>query len=107
MAARYRPHRGPSHLAFPIDYQAMPADSGSRFRRNVPGHTSTAYRPPVRIPTRQDLEAAATVLQGKTKVAILAGAGARGAGKELEAVAEKLGAPVIKAQLGKDCIPDD
>jgi pyruvate dehydrogenase (quinone) len=100
-------HRGPSHLAFPIDYQAMPADGGSRFRRNVPGHTSTAYRPPVRVPTRQDLEAAATVLQGKAKVAILAGAGARGAGTELEAVADKLGAPVIKAQLGKDCIPDD
>jgi pyruvate dehydrogenase (quinone) len=99
--------RGPSHLAFPIDYQAMSADGGSRFRRNVPGHTSTRYRPPVRIPTRQDLEAAATVLQGRTKVAILAGAGARGAGTELEAVADKLGAPVIKAQLGKDCIPDD
>jgi pyruvate dehydrogenase (quinone)/pyruvate oxidase len=100
-------HRGPSHLAFPIDYQSMPADGGSRFRRNVPGHTSAAYRPPVRIPTRQDLEAAAAALQGKVKVAILAGAGARGAGAELEAVADKLGAPVIKAQLGKDCIPDD
>ena len=100
-------HRGPSHLAFPIDYQAMPAEGGSRFRRNVPGHTSASYRPPVRIPVRQDLEAAAAVLQGKTKVAILAGAGARGAGAELEAVADKLGAPVIKAQLGKDCIPDD
>ena len=100
-------HRGPSHLAFPIDYQAMPAEGSSRFRRNVPGHTSASYRPPVRIPTRQDLDAAAAALQGKTKVAILAGAGARGAGAELEAVADKLGAPVIKAQLGKDCIPDD
>jgi pyruvate dehydrogenase (quinone)/pyruvate oxidase len=100
-------HRGPSHLAFPIDYQAMPAEGGSRFRRNVPGHTSTSYRPPVRIPARQDMEAAVAALQGRTKVAILAGAGARGAGAELEAVADKLGAPVIKAQLGKDCIPDD
>jgi pyruvate dehydrogenase (quinone)/pyruvate oxidase len=35
--------RGPSHLAFPIDYQAAPADSGDRFKRNVPGHTSTTY----------------------------------------------------------------
>ncbi len=100
-------HRGPSHLAFPIDYQAAAADSGDRFKRNVPGHTSTTYRPPVRIPTRSDLEAAAAALRGKTKVAILAGAGARGAGSELEAVADKLGAPVVKAQLGKDCIPDD
>jgi len=99
--------RGPSHLAFPIDYQAAPADSGSRFRRNVPGHTSTAYRPPIRVPCRQDLDAAVGALQGKQRIAILAGAGARGAGAELEAVADKLGAPVIKAMLGKDCLPDD
>jgi pyruvate dehydrogenase (quinone)/pyruvate oxidase len=99
--------RGPAHLAFPIDYQAMPADSDSRYMRNVPGHTSTSWRPPVRVPQRQDLEAAAQVLAGRQKVAILAGAGARGAGPELEAVAEKLGAPIIKAQLGKDCVPDD
>jgi pyruvate dehydrogenase (quinone)/pyruvate oxidase len=44
--------RGPSHLAFPIDYQAAPAGSGTRFPRNVPDHTSTAYRPPVHVPTR-------------------------------------------------------
>ncbi len=71
-------HRGPSHLAFPIDYQAMPAEGGTRFRRNVPGHTPPTHRPPVRVPTRPDPEAAAAVLAGKTKVAILAGAGARG-----------------------------
>jgi pyruvate dehydrogenase (quinone)/pyruvate oxidase len=100
-------HRGPAHLAFPIDYQAAPADSGSRFKRNVPGHTSASYRPPIQVPQRSDLEAAATLLQGKTKVAILAGAGARGAGAELEQLAEKLGAPIVKAQLGKDCVPDD
>jgi pyruvate dehydrogenase (quinone)/pyruvate oxidase len=99
--------RGPSHIAFPIDYQAAPADSDMRFARNVPGHTSTAYRPPIQVPQRQDLDAAAAVLSGKRKVAILAGAGARGAGTELEAVAEKLGAPIVKAQLGKDCVPDD
>ena len=99
--------RGPAHIAFPIDFQAAPAESGMRFDRNVPGHTSTSYRPPIQVPQRQDLDAAAAVLTGKTKVAILAGAGARGAGTELEAVAEKLGAPIIKAQLGKDCVPDD
>jgi hypothetical protein len=63
----------------PIDYQAMPAESGSRYMRNVPGHTSPAYRPPVRTPTRQDLDAAVTLLQGKTKVA--ARPGQRGASR--------------------------
>jgi pyruvate dehydrogenase (quinone)/pyruvate oxidase len=99
--------RGPAHIAFPIDYQAAPAESDMRFDRNVQGHTTTAYRPPIQVPQRQDLDAAAAVLTGRTKVAILAGAGARGAGTELEAVAEKLGAPIVKAQLGKDCVPDD
>jgi thiamine pyrophosphate-dependent acetolactate synthase large subunit-like protein len=33
--------------------------------------------------------------------------GARGAGAELQKVAEILGAPVVKASLGKDCLPDD
>ncbi|MBB5783168.1 hypothetical protein [Nonomuraea jabiensis] len=80
--------RGPSHLAFPIDFQNAPADSGKRFRRNVKGHTSTIYRPPVRVPCRQDLDAAAWALAGRSRIAILAGAGARGGTDELEAVAD-------------------
>src|SRR5205085_1365048 len=40
-------------------------------------------------------------------VAILAGSGARGARAELEAVADLLGAPIAKALLGKDVLPDD
>ena len=99
--------RGPAHIAFPIDYQAAPADSGTRYMRNVPGHTSTVFRSPVRVPERGPLEAAAALLDGRKKIAILAGAGARGAGAELEEAAEKLGAPIIKALLGKDCVPDD
>jgi pyruvate dehydrogenase (quinone)/pyruvate oxidase len=99
--------RGPAHLAFPIDYQAMPMSSGTRFARNVAGHTSTAYQVPVRLPEHDLLERAAAVFENKAKIAILAGAGARGAGQELEAVAERLAAPIIKAQLGKDCVPDD
>jgi pyruvate dehydrogenase (quinone) len=99
--------RGPAHLAFPIDYQAAPGDSGARYMRNVPGHTSTTFQPPVRVPEPGLLEQAARVLDGHSKVAILAGAGARGAAAELEEVADKLAAPIVKAQLGKDCVPDD
>jgi pyruvate dehydrogenase (quinone) len=100
-------HRGPAHLAFPIDFQAAAADSGTRFQRNVPGHTTPRFQPPIRLPERGALQQAADSFVGKHKIAILAGAGARGAGRELEQVAEKLGAPIIKAQLGKDCVPDD
>ncbi|MGH2864531.1 MAG: thiamine pyrophosphate-dependent enzyme [Solirubrobacteraceae bacterium] len=99
--------RGPAHIAFPIDYQVADASDIMRFKRNVPGHTTTAHRSPVRVPPAAELQRAAEVLGGCERVAILAGAGARGAGDELEALAEKLGAPIIKALLGKDCVPDD
>ncbi len=99
--------RAPAHIAFPIDYQTADAEDLMRYKRNVPGHTTTAFRPPVRIPERSELERAAALLAGRSEVAILAGAGARGAGQELERVAEALGAPVIKASLGKDCLSDD
>ena len=99
--------RGPAHIAFPIDYQAAPADGGTRFARNVPGHTSARFQNPARVPEPDLLNRAAEALAGKAKVAVLAGPGARGATAELEETADKLGAPIIKAQLGKDCVPDD
>jgi pyruvate dehydrogenase (quinone)/pyruvate oxidase len=100
-------HRLPSHLAFPIDYQVAEAGDDSRFKRNVEGHSTTFYRPPARIPAHEELLRAAELLGGCEKIAILAGQGARGAGAELEQVADKLAAPVAKASLGKDCLPDD
>ncbi len=99
-------NRAVSHVAFPIDIQAMPASQERRFKRNVKGHVGTAYQPPVRVPERALIEDAAKALAGCKSVAILAGAGARGAGAELEMVAERLGAPIIKALLGKDCVAD-
>jgi pyruvate dehydrogenase (quinone)/pyruvate oxidase len=69
-------------VALPIDYQAMPASQEKRFKRNVPGHTSTAYQQVVLVPQRELLQKAAALLDGKKKVAILAGAGARGARDE-------------------------
>lgn len=100
-------HRLPSHIAFPIDFQVAELADEKRFKRNVEGHTTTGFRPPIRVPQRSELERAAELLGDCTKVAILAGQGARGAGAELEQVAETLAAPVAKASLGKDCLPDD
>jgi pyruvate dehydrogenase (quinone)/pyruvate oxidase len=61
----------------------------------------------VRIPESRLTGRAAELLNGRSRVAILAGAGARGCAAELEQVADMLAAPIIKAQLGKDCVPDD
>jgi len=99
--------RAPTHIAFPIDYQTADADDLMRFKRNVPGHSTTAYAQPVRTPPQAELRRAAELLGAGERIAILAGQGARGAGDELESLAEKLGAPIVKASLGKDCVPDD
>lgn len=98
---------GPAHVAIPIDIQAMPASAERRFKRNIPGHTSSTFTPLRRNPSPEQIEEAARLLASCQRIAILAGAGARGAGPELEQVAERLGAPIIKALLGKDCVPDD
>jgi len=58
-------------------------------------------------PSDEDLQAIASLLGDGDKVAILAGAGARHAREELLAVAETLGAPIVKTLSGKACVPDD
>jgi pyruvate dehydrogenase (quinone)/pyruvate oxidase len=99
--------RTSAHIAIPIDYQVQEVGDDARFKRNVAGHTTTEFLPPKQVPPRLYLERAAELLRGKERPAILAGAGARGAGAELEQLAELLGAPIVKAMLGKDCVPDD
>jgi pyruvate dehydrogenase (quinone)/pyruvate oxidase len=53
------------------------------------------------------LEQAARVLSASSRTVIFIGSGARGAGDEVEQLAERLGAPIVKAMLGKDAVPDD
>jgi pyruvate dehydrogenase (quinone) len=59
------------------------------------------------VPDQPGLRRAAEVLNSGSKVAMLVGAGALGATDEVIAVAEKLGAGVAKALLGKAAVPDD
>jgi len=100
-------NRTSAHIAIPIDVQVQEVGGDDRFKRNVPGHTSILALPPRSVPPRARLEQAAQALAGKVRPAILVGAGARGAGDEVEELAEKLGAPIVKALLGKDAVPDD
>ncbi|NBD20501.1 thiamine pyrophosphate-requiring protein [Aquabacterium fontiphilum] len=59
------------------------------------------------VPSLPELQRAADVLNAGKKVAILVGAGALNATDEIIAVAERLGAGVAKALLGKAAVPDD
>jgi pyruvate dehydrogenase (quinone) len=99
-------YRGVAHITVPVDIQEMPADR-SRSKRNVAGHTSDVDARSAGLPDAAALRQAADVLNRGTKIAILAGRGALGATAELERVAEHLGAPIVKALLGKACVPDD
>lgn len=70
-------------------------------------HSGTGYQRPKVVPYEADLQKAADILNAGKKVAILIGAGARGAAVEVVQAANLLGAGVAKALLGKDVLPDD
>jgi pyruvate dehydrogenase (quinone)/pyruvate oxidase len=95
-----------AHITFPVDLQDREI-KGERSKRNIPGHTSDVLSQSVRLPDEGDLAQAAHILNEGKKIVILAGRGALQAGVELEQVADILGAPIVKALLGKAAVPDD
>lgn len=76
-------------------------------REHAMQHSTPGYVAPRLLPTDAELDAAADVLNAGTRLAILAGAGALGAGELVAQVAERLQAGVAKALLGKAALPDD
>jgi pyruvate dehydrogenase (quinone) len=100
-------YRKVSHIAFPTDIQDMKAERKTASKRNIQGHVSNIHSEGGHIPKDTDLRRAADLLNKGGKIAILAGQGALHATDELEQIADKLGAPIIKALLGKAAVPDD
>ncbi len=98
--------RGVAHITIPVDIQDQEVGKDMRSPRNKPHHVSSDYFVGGRRPSQADLQAAAEILNSGKRIAILAGRGALDAGKQLETAAEILGAPIIKALLGKSCVPD-
>ena len=93
-------------LIIPTDLQIAEAvkETPHAFK-HAPGSIGMA-KPRV-IPPEESLNRAAGILNSGNKVAILIGQGARSAADEVIELAEKTGAGVAKALLGKDVIPDD
>ena len=100
-------YHGVSHITIPVDVQEKECSRKQRSPRNVEHHLSHQYARSARLPDARDLERAADLLNDGKKVAILAGRGALDATDELEKTAEMLGAPIVKALLGKAAVPDD
>lgn len=100
-------YRSVAHITFPVDFQEEEVKSRQRSSRNIPHHSSDVEARSAHLPNSAELRQAAEVLNKGKKVAILAGRGALDATDELEKTAELLGAPIIKALLGKAAVPDD
>ncbi len=100
-------YRTPTHVTIPIDVQQMPLKRAARSERNVTEHVSNLMARGGHLPDERELKRAAEILDAGSNVFILAGRGALGAREELLELADKLGAPVGMALLGKGAIPDD
>lgn len=105
--------RGVAHLTIPKDIQDWTAGDEKRSVANVPQHSDGAesgvfevgaFAP---LPPPEALQRAADVLNAGKKVVMLVGRGCLGARQQVAALADRLGAPVAKALLGKAVLPDD
>jgi pyruvate dehydrogenase (quinone) len=93
-------------IIFPNDLQELDAAEVPP-RKHGTVHSGVGYSAPKLVPKEADLRRAADVLNAGQKVAMLVGAGALHATDEVIAVAQKLGAGIAKALLGKAAVPDD
>lgn len=92
--------RGVAHINIPPDVFAAPAGAGS------PSLATLRPRPEV-APAEEDVEAAARMIEEAESVAILCGAGCRGAEDALVRLAGQLRAPLIHTYRAKDMLPYD
>ena len=97
-------HRVPTCIILPSDVQELKAKEPPHEHGTV--HSGLGYSAPIVIPGADDLVRAAEVLNSGKRVAVLIGAGARHAGDEVVRVADRLGAGIAKALLGKPALPD-
>lgn len=97
--------RAPTAIIVPLDVQEMDYTPPTHEFKMVP--SSLGMSPGHLCADDDAVDRAATILNEGQKVAILVGAGARGARDELVAVSDLLGAGIAKALLGKDVIGDD
>ena len=97
--------RAPTAIIIPSDVQELPYSAPTHAFKMVPSSLGVDWS--TTTADDQGIAKAAEILNAGSKVAILAGQGARGARAELEQVADLLGAGVAKPLLGKDVLSDE
>ena len=95
-----------AHVTIPKDIQDWNMDD-ERSKANIPQHSGDLYSDPLPLPSQRLIDKAVEVIRSGHKIAILAGRGCLGAKPEILALAELLGAPIVKPLLGKGLVPDD
>ncbi len=98
---------GVAHITIPKDIQEWTKDDEDRSPANVAMHSEDIYSMPRPLPSRESVQRAADLINGSSKLAILAGRGCLGARDEITQLAEKVGGVIIKPLLGKAVVPDD
>ena len=99
--------RGVSHITIPKDIQEWTSRDEERSDANTPKHSADVFAAVHPMPHQNVIRAAAELINRGNKVAILVGQGCLGAREEILQLAEKIGAPIVKALLGKAVVPDD
>ncbi|HXR97562.1 MAG TPA: thiamine pyrophosphate-dependent enzyme [Terriglobales bacterium] len=99
-------HHAVSHITIPKDIQEWTPGSEERSRSNIAHHSADLYAGAHAMPTREQLAAAAELLNRGKRVTILAGRGCLNARREILEMAQLLGAPIVKPLLGKAVVPD-
>ncbi|HEX4792121.1 MAG TPA: thiamine pyrophosphate-requiring protein, partial [Actinospica sp.] len=97
--------RAPTAIIIPSDVQELEYSAPTHAFKMVPSSLGVEW--PAIAPEDAAVRRAADVLNAGEKVAILAGAGARGARAEVMQVADLLQAGVAKPLLGKDVLSDE
>ncbi|WP_435590736.1 thiamine pyrophosphate-requiring protein [Nocardia sp. bgisy118] len=99
--------RAPTAVIIPSDLQEEEYEPPGHAFKQVPSSPPGAVPPAQVIPARDQIRRAAEILDAGSRVAILIGQGARSAAEEVLEIADRTGAGVAKALLGKDVLPDD
>jgi pyruvate dehydrogenase (quinone) len=97
--------RAPTALIIPSDVQELEYSPPTHEFKMVPSSLGVDWA--TTSPGDDAIARAAEILNAGSKVAILAGSGARGAREQVMKVADLLGAGVAKPLLGKDVLSDD
>ncbi len=97
--------RCPTCVIIPSDVQELDWAAPGHEYKTVPS-SMPSYTPPLTRAPDEEIRRAADIINAGSKIAVLAGQGARGAAGEIAQLAELTGAGVAKALLGKDVLPD-